>query len=128
MRDETFRASSRSSKTESSPPQITGSHSLGGIVCGPMASAVRKPSRSERLIELPGTRSDRRKDRRAPRLIDSECSEVDSIVDPARPRAVHVHIAASYGKRIITSGVLTSAQCAPQQRLYFLPDLQGHGS
>ena len=48
-------------KTGSSSPQITGSHSLGMINSGPIAIAVRKPSRSESIILSGGDWSEERK-------------------------------------------------------------------
>src|SRR3954454_2789447 len=45
----------------SPPPQITGSHSLGGILSGLTAIPVRKPSTSAGRMQVFGARSDLRK-------------------------------------------------------------------
>src|SRR5215813_7092542 len=47
-------------KTGSSSPQITGSHSLGMISSGPIAIAVRKPSRSDSIMLSGGDWSEER--------------------------------------------------------------------
>src|SRR5216684_2578242 len=53
-------ASPSSAKTGSSPPQTMGSHSLGMTSSGPIATAVRKPSRSDRPMLSGGERSELR--------------------------------------------------------------------
>src|SRR5215469_4344961 len=53
-------ASSRSANSDASPPQISGSHSLGRTSMGPIASPVRKPSSSDNIMPSGGERLDTR--------------------------------------------------------------------
>src|SRR3954469_8231245 len=57
----TLLAFSSDRNSGASSPQIRGNHSLGLIRSGPMATAVRKPSRSESAMLLSGASSDRKK-------------------------------------------------------------------
>src|SRR6266851_9949048 len=63
----TVRASSTFANFGSSPPHITGNHSNGMISSGPTTMPVRKPSRSDRPMQLSGAPSDIRKASRGSR-------------------------------------------------------------
>src|SRR3954453_13424262 len=65
----TLSASSSDRNSGLSSPQIRGNHSLGLIRSGPMATAVRKPSRLESAMLLSGAPSDVRNSSSSWRLI-----------------------------------------------------------
>src|SRR3954465_7954369 len=76
----------------SSPPQITGSQSLGGIMSGLTAIPVRKPSTSAGRMQVSGARSDSRKSLRTSQLT-AVLDEVSGVMmDPGQQgKVLHSH-------------------------------------